>query len=205
MDEKLQNITVLENMHKLFLEALRHREQEIFHYLAILGPALVGFGWILYYREGRAVEFACVTIVVLALLLLGAIYSLALGYNYRYIVLELAKLEAVLKIKNAMLVGWPRSREEFLLRYRFLRYIPWCTPPEIIKVFWWAFLVAIILVMMIAYKLNHSYNNLMLGFGLLCLVLGSFLFPIYFGRKLRKNCKQEPEAWIEESTKSKIA
>ena len=105
MAEDLQNNTVLGGMHRLFLEALRHREQEIFHYLAILGPALGGFGWILYNRIGRQVEFAVGTIFVIALLLLGALYSLALGYNYRYIVLELAKLETVLKIKDAMLLG----------------------------------------------------------------------------------------------------
>lgn len=195
MEEELQNITVLGSMHMLFLEALRHREQEIFHYLAILGPALGGFGWILYNRMGHQVEFVVGTIFVITLLLLGAIYSLALGYNYRYIVLELAKLETVLKIKNAMLLGWPRSRQEFLSRYQRLRFIPWCTPPEIIKVFWWAFLAAIILVTIIAYKLADNFHNLILWCGLISLLLGYFFFPIYFGRKLHKNCKREPETW----------
>jgi len=38
---------MLENMHKTFLEALRHREQEILRYIAILAPALAGFIWLL--------------------------------------------------------------------------------------------------------------------------------------------------------------
>ncbi len=37
----------VQNMHQAFLEALRHREQEILRYLAILGPALGGFIWLL--------------------------------------------------------------------------------------------------------------------------------------------------------------
>lgn len=58
MSEDLGSVRVLENMYRLFLEALRHREQEIFHYLTILGPALGSFGWILYYRSGHEAKFA---------------------------------------------------------------------------------------------------------------------------------------------------
>jgi hypothetical protein len=195
MAEDLRNIKVLENMHQLFLEALRHREQEIFHYLAILGPALGGFGWVLYYRSEHEVEFACVTIVVILLLLLGAGYSLALGYNYRYIVLQLAKLESVFKLKNTMLAGWPRSREEFISRYRLWGHIPWCTPPEVIRVFWLAFLTTMLLVTIIACKLTDNFHNYIFWWGLTCLLLGSVLFPIYYGRKLLKNCNREPETW----------
>ena len=90
---------VLENMHKLLLQALRHREQEIVRYLAILGPALGGFAWLLYWSKD-GVNLTVGTMGVLFLLFLGAIYSLALGYNYRCIVLELAKLEAVLQAKR---------------------------------------------------------------------------------------------------------
>jgi hypothetical protein len=194
MSEHLTNLNVLENMHGLFLEALRNREQEIFRYLAILGPALGGFGWLLYNRSGHEVEFAFGTIVVILLLLLGAIYSLALGYNYRYIVLELAKLEAVLKIKNIMLIGWPRSRQEFISRYTKFNYIPWCTPPELIKVFWWAFLVVIALVTGIACHFSNKFCYLILSWGIICLGIG-FLLPIHYGYKLLKHCKQEPETW----------
>ena len=188
MSEDLSSVRVLENMHGLFLEALRHREQEIVHYLAILGPALGGFGCLLYYRSGHEAEFAFGTIVIISLLLLGAVYSLALGYNYRYIVLELAKLETVLKIKNAMLAGWPRSSQEFLSRYKR------CTPPEIIKVFWWAFLGAIVLVTIIACCFSDKFRVLIFLCGVVCFGVG-ILFPIYYGNKLRKICEQEPETW----------
>ncbi len=187
MSENLGSVRVLENMHGLFLEALRHREQEIFHYLAILGPALGGFGWLLYYRSGHEAEFALGTIVIISLLLLGAVYSLALGYNYRYIVLELAKLETVLKIRDVMLVGWPRSREDFLSRYKR------CTPPEIIKVFWWAFLGMIALVTIIACCFSGKFRFLIILYGLVCFGAGLCWFPIYYGNKLRKICEQEPE------------
>lgn len=39
---------VLQNTHKLLLEALRHREQEIFRYLGILVPTFGGFIWLLH-------------------------------------------------------------------------------------------------------------------------------------------------------------
>src|SRR5260370_38671296 len=140
-------------MHGLLLEALRHREQELFSYLAILGPALGGFVWLLLKYRGAtsAGIFVVGAIGVQLLLLLGALYALTLGYNYRYITLELAKIEHELGIARSMLSGWPRSPEEFERRYR-LRFfsqprsggIPWCTPPEVIKIFWQAFLVAIV-------------------------------------------------------------
>ena len=133
---------VLENMHKLFLEALRHREQEIFRYLAILGPALGGFMWLLQIDAEKKI-FVMGTISVILLFLLGGIYCLALGYNFRYITLQLAKLESILKVKDSILVGWPKSPEDFIERYRLLWGIPWCTPPEIINVFWWAFSMGI--------------------------------------------------------------
>jgi len=230
--------TALANMHQLFLEALRHREQEIFRYLAILGPALGGFVWLLH--AGSAVEvttdaagkavitthvlsvgvFVVGTISVLLLLLLGAVYSLALGYNYRYITLQLAKLEKKLKIKHYMLEGWPGSRDVFVRRYKLLRSIPrlirrwvfcilpkrsykrvfntrWCTPPEIIKVFWWAFLTGIVGVTVSAYLVKPGALLLavVIPVGAACLVIGGFLSPWHYGRKLHERCKQEPENW----------
>jgi hypothetical protein len=44
---------VLKSMHGALLEALRHREQEIFSYLAILVPALAGFVWLLQQGADR--------------------------------------------------------------------------------------------------------------------------------------------------------
>ncbi len=190
------SIVALENMHKLFLEALRHREQEIIRYIVILGPALGGFVWLLRSGTDNVGVFTVGTMGVLLLLLLGALYSLALGYNYRYIVLELAKLETVLGIRNAMLVGWPRSKKDFLDRYKVCSSIPWCTPPEIIKIFWYAFLAGIAGVTITAwtYKPCALMLWLVILTGMVFFLVG-FLAPICFGSKLRKKCQQEPESW----------
>jgi hypothetical protein len=186
----------LQSMHKLFLEALRHREQEIIRYLAILGPALGGFIWLLHSGSGNVGLFTVGTMGVLLLLCLGALYSLALGYNYRYITLELAKLEAVLGIRDAVLVGWPRTKNDFLNRYKTYWSIPWCTPPEIIKIFWIAFVLGIAGVTVTAWKYKPSALVLWLVIftGVVCLLMG-LLAPIWFGWKLRKKCQQEPESW----------
>jgi len=191
----------LESMHKLLLEALRHREQEIIRYLAILGPALGGFVWLLHSGTGNKGVFTVGTMGVLLLLLLGAVYSLALGYNYRYIVLELAKLEVVLGIRDAMLVRWPRSKQDFLDRYKLCCCIPWCTPPEVIKVFWWAFLAGIVGVSITAwtYKPEALVLWLVLLMGAGCLLVG-LLAPIWFGFKLRRQCSNEPESWVSKGT-----
>lgn len=191
----------LENMHKLFLEALRHREQEIVPYLAIIGPALGGFVWLLS-RTDEPEVFVVGTIGVLFLLLVGAIYSLALGYNYRYITLELAKLEAVLDITDAMLVGWPRNAEKFRRRYvvcrhiPFLRAIPWCTPPEVIKVFWLAFLAAMLGVYVAAYRLRPEIcvRPILVAAGVF-LAMAWLVCPWWFGRKLHGKCDDEPATW----------
>lgn len=242
----------LEGMHKLFLEALRHREQEIFHYLAILGPALGGFVWLLHaggagnadasnpVQAGadaatQAVANAATqaaadaglstgvffvgTASVLFLLLLGAVYSLALGYNYRYITLQIAKLEGKLEIKQYMLEGWPRSRRQFLARYRLSRSIPrrirrcvfgslrrrsayrcwlhkpWCTPPEIIKVFWWAFLAAMVVVTIVASRYRPSVAVWLSLVLLACLAVGWLWTPCRYGAKLHRQCCQEPKSW----------
>jgi hypothetical protein len=184
-------------MHKLLLEALRHREQEILRYLAILGPAIGGFVWLLTLVPPPKIgPFIVCTVAVLLSLFLGAIYSLALGYNYRYITLELAKLETLLHIKDAMLKGWPKSRKDFLARYKLLSGIPWCTPPEVIKVFWGAFLIGIIGVTLAAAFSRPDFLVLavVIPLGFLCWLLGC-LFPIYFGNKLRRQCELEPENW----------
>ena len=193
----------LVDMHNLLLEALRHREQEIFRYLAILVPALGAFVWLslestktMSVSASMPTVFIVGTVGVLLLLLLGAVYSLALGYNYRCIVLELAKIESALNIKDNMLVGWPKSRQDFLDRYKLFCSIPWCTPPEMIKIFWWAFLLGIVWVTVAAclFKSEHSFRVLLIHFGTICFIIG-LLSPIYFGCKLRKLCAKEPREW----------
>jgi len=189
----------LVNMHRLLLEALRHREQEIIRYFAILGPTLGAFIWLLQLDIAKTRVFIIGTVVVLLLLLLGAIYSLSLGYNYRYITLELAKLEALLGIRSAMLEGWPRSAEDFIARYKLCCSIPWCAPPEVIKVFWWAFLAGIIGVTVTAclFEPKALVLAIVITTGLICFIVG-LLSPIYFGKKLRTQCEKEPESWQKE-------
>lgn len=190
---------MLVGMHKLLLETLRHREQEIFQYLVILGPALGGF-ILLYIKKPIAEAFIAGTIGVIFLLLLGAFYSLSLGFNFRYIVLELAKLETILGVRDAMLNGWPRKPEEFAGRYKKLCFIPWCTPPEIINFFYWAFLGGIlgVMVMVWQYKpvsIEPAQQHLILAIGFSCFVVGS-LAPIWFGCKLQKQIEKEDIPWV---------
>jgi hypothetical protein len=185
------NTAALESTHKLLLEALRSREQEIFHYLAILGPALGGFAWLLVQDNTDYFVFAAGTIGVQLLLLLGAVYSLALGYNYRYIILEVAKLENALGITDAMLVGWPKSAKDFIDRYRFIG-MPWCTPPEVIKVFWQAFLAGMAGVTVAAWFHNPQARLLWLvvSTGVACFVV-ALLMPVRFGLKLHGHAKKD--------------
>ena len=189
-------LDALGNTHRLFLEALRHREQEIIRFLAILGPALGGFVWLVDSGSENVGVFVIGTVGVLLSLLVGALYSLALGYNFRHLTLELAKLEAKLQIVDSMLEGWPRSREKFLERYKLCCFIPWCTPPEIIKVFWLAFLVGIVGVTVAAsvFEQDALVLSIVIPFGSLSFLVGLFS-PIHFGCKLRRQCEQEPESW----------
>jgi len=206
--------TALADMHRLLLDALRHREQEIFRYLAILGPALGGFVWLLH--AGSAVEvttdaavrtvtthelglsvFVVGTVSVILLLLLGALYSLALGYNYRYVTLQLAKLESMLCIKDYVLKGWPKSPQKFMGRYKFCCCKPSCVPPEIIKVFWWAFLVGIGGVTLTAclYRPEALVLSIVIPVGAVAFFLG-LLAPLRFGKKLHDACEKElREPW----------
>lgn len=144
------------NMHKALLDALRHREQDIVRFVVILVSALGGFVWLfqvpLPYRSAALVAG---TYGVLLALLTGALYALALGYNYRHLTLQLAKLELRLRLTNAddegvILRQWPQQPEDLERRSRW-GVIPWSTPPGIIKVFWTAFLAAILLVTTVGY------------------------------------------------------
>jgi hypothetical protein len=121
---------------------------------------------------------------------------LSLGYNYRYITLQLAKIEHHFGAQTSILRGWPQSPNEFLERYRKFKCIPWCTPPAIINVFWLAFLVAILLVTVSAAILNEK--ALVLGIVVpagIILCLWSAVLPIHFGCKLKKLCEDEPTQW----------
>jgi cytochrome bd-type quinol oxidase subunit 2 len=194
---RTKHAKALEQMHGSLIDALRSREQEIFLYLAILGPALGGFAWLVYEagtgKTLSAALFSFGTLSALLVLLLGAGYSITLGYNYRYVLLELAKIERVLGIRDAMLVGWPKKREDFYKRF--------CKPPEIIQVFWIAFLVGIIYVTVVAtaYLACRKQHNYCWGAftflaGIVCFCIG-LLSSKHYGCRLTNLAKMEPEAW----------
>lgn len=191
--------TVLENMHKTFLEALRHREQEILRFLAILAPAMGGFIWLIKYSgtDQRSIVLQTGTVGVLLLLLLGAVYSIALGYNYRYITLQLAKLESLsFDIRRHILLSWPREPKDF--KKYILKVIPYCAPPEIIKVFWYAFLAAELGVMLtfwlyLGENISRGQVIFLTICGILCIVISWLFAPIYYGCKLHKVCRKEED------------
>jgi len=208
--------------HRLFLEALRHREQEVLRYLAILGPALGGFVWLLtkFPREIGVDAFCASAIGLQGLLLLGAWYVAALGYNYRYLTFQLSKEEQALEVAGTVLAAWPRKLEQWKERTKLGHYIrwfresrcprlhnlSWCFPPEIICVFWWAFMTSIAYLTAVTAVVSTSVTG---TFGCAAAVtvvlgvasLGLCLFALWhFGRKLRAVCETEAATRAENST-----
>ena len=97
--------------HQLVLEALRQREQEVLRYLVIMGPALGGFVWLMSkYPEEISIKAFCLgSIGLILIMLLGACYCIALGYNYRCIVFQIAKDEKNMCISGTVLNAWHRE------------------------------------------------------------------------------------------------
>ena len=187
----------VENMHKTFLEALRHREQEILRFIVILAPALGGFIWLLNLESKNGTFiFTVGTLGILFLLLVGAVYSLALGYNFRYVTLQIAKMESdyCLNIKEFMVNSWERTADEWAEKYKKKR----CFPPEIIKVFWLSFVISKLLIVLAAtFFLHTKFENMMwqifmiISGGLFCFIIAAFFAPFYYGTKLYKICYGE--------------
>ena len=190
----------VENMHKTFLEALRHREQEILKYIALLAPALAGFIWLLKVdlsSENGTFIFTAGTLGVLFLLTVGAFYSLALGYNFRYVTLQLAKMESdyCLNIKEFILASWLRTAKQWEDKYEKRK----CLPPEIINIFFWSFiaataLIAITAIIFLFAKCENLYIQIciILGWLALCIIF-VYLGLMYYSRKFRDYCKKEVE------------
>lgn len=137
LDKESQSRTLV-NAHQQMLVALRHREQDIFRFLVILGPTIGAYLFLIkeYIPENKDQDMALFWIVTLVLefvLAVGAWYSVALGFNYRSIELQLKKFERSLNIDSYVLKNW--QQKDSKCRW-------FCTPPEIIKVFWVSFLVA---------------------------------------------------------------
>ena len=195
--------SITETMHGALLEALRHREQEIFSYLAILVPTLGGFLWLLLHRSaavgsGDLVLFAG-TLGTLLLFFLGVGYSLTLGYNFRYVTFQLAKIEHHLEVEKVILQGWPRSPQAFKTRYRLWGFT-YCAPPEMIKIFWIAFLIGMLWVIVVYSSLGAGapYREIVISVGAVFFLCGLF-GPFWFGRKLERLFSKEGDDWKESS------
>ena len=191
----------VENMHKTFLEALRHREQEILRFLAILAPSLGGFIWLLtldFNKGMNSIVFTIGTLGVLLFLLLGAIYSLTLGYNFRYVTLQLAKMESdfCLNIKEYILESWLRTSNEWVEKYNKKR----CSPPEIISVFWLSFIIVKIFVVLMSVIFLINQKNMRIQIlsisviGIACVIVAFWFVPSYYGKKLYEMCEKEKKA-----------
>jgi hypothetical protein len=129
--------------------------------------------------------FVTGTLGVLFLLLVGAVYTVALGYNYRYITLQLAKIENLIDIRDFISVGWPRDAKVFAEKYG-----RWCEPPEVIKVFWLTFLVAIAgVTISAAFLVNTQSWVIVLSGGTAMGV--ALITPAYYGRKIWYTCRME--------------
>lgn len=275
-----ENRKILEETHTRYLDALRHREQDILQYLTILVPAITGFGWVWYKTSGEGFGFFCGAVVTIGILLLGAVYSWALGYNYRYVVFALVKLEKLLDIRKALPVKWQRLPKDFLggfvAKLKFsgvarkvgpnggtigpdgdtilgeligndivenvsltevrvktrnkhrIRKIAGSNfdeiwdilqqslgqykPPEMIYVFWVAFIVLIVVVTVMAtcefffvgslwwgapQKMGYTWGIIILLFGAICFWFGFMWTPKCFGKKLYKLYEGEKD-WTEE-------
>ena len=202
MDEnKNMDIESARNMHQTFLEALRSREQEILQFIAILAPALGGFIWLvkIYFENDKMIHTLIAgTIGVLLLLCLGAMYALALGYNFRYITFQLAKMESInrLNIIKFILAGWDRTIDHWNEKYKN----KCCYPPEIILIFWFAFVIAQIFVTIAAVsvlcvtnKISFIYLCFIIVSGLICIAVSTYFGPTYYGKKFSDLCKREKE------------
>jgi len=197
--------SIAETMHGALLEALRHREQEIFSYLAILVPALGGFLWLLLHRSaggGEDLALFAGTLGTLLLLFLGVGYSLTLGYNFRYVTFQLAKIENHLQVENVILQGWPRSPQVFRTQYRLWGFA-YCAPPEMIKIFWGAFLIGMLWVIGVYWSIGSSapHRGIVVSVGG-ALFLSGLGGPFWFGKKLDRLFSREGDGWKERNGKA---
>jgi len=192
--------------HRLFLEAPRHREQEVLRYLAILGPALGGFLWLAmkYPKDVTAVTFHVAAIALQGLMLLGAWYGAALGYNYRCITMLLSKEEKSPDLADAALEAWADAPGgsgdrttlghyfRWARRWPWLSNRPWCFPPELVAVFWWAFLICTAFLTLATVAICDW--GWPVGLTVIC-GAGAFVLslvaPWHFGKKLRSVREKE--------------
>lgn len=182
--------SLIEDFHRLMIEALRQRERDIIQFIAILAGSLAGFGWLISKEvpaELTTGSFVIGTAGVLFLLLVGSIYSVALGYNYRYITLQLAKIEVLTCVSKYMLITWPRKPQTFVDNYGC-----YCKPPEIIQVFWISFLIAIASITLAASLIKQEtlVLSIIIPLGVVFSLIG-WLIPLRYGKKIKKLAEAE--------------
>jgi len=179
------------NMQKLYLEALRSRENEVLQFIVIIASALGGFYWLLgrlvsgqpYFSANTLQLFIFGVLAILLLLSLGAMYTLALGYNYRSMLLQIRKLEAALNVKEVVLCSWSTFKCEYSL-------------PEILKHFYTAYLLGHLLVALSAAYIFYLHKLPVLAYFSLIMeaLVQSYLYrflPDEYDRKLRSICAEE--------------
>jgi hypothetical protein len=259
----------LKRMHEIFLEALRHREQEFLQFAVIIASAI---GLLLYATVDKDKEFqkdggtyarlvvtqptlpvtpsvtlpaqprpstqttqpqmpsvnvhvinalpqmleirlepapppghgaekksftsqSIIAFFAMLALFLGVCYSMVLGYNFRYITLALAKIEAILELDDCVPIGWPRKPGRFIDKSRKYR-LPFLLPPEIIKFFGLASFTGLLLVG-VGWTVVQGYDAL-ITIGTAILAVVSLSVPMIFGWKFIRLCEAEPQ-WPNES------
>ena len=166
------------------LDALRHREQEIFRYLAIVAPAIGGLLGLSMYSGLLSDVWLITAMFGLQLLTtVGGWYALALSYNYRYVLAQIRLLENALGIEPFIVPPWRRSRGRST----------WCWPPEIIKVFWCAFLALAVMIALATClaRPNAVVTVISVVASLSFLSIQGLILPAYYGAKL-SSYHQEP-------------
>lgn len=122
--------------------------------------------------------------------LIGTLYSAALGYNYRCILMQLKKLEEELEIQKYILASWRTPIEK--LCYKTFCGIPWCGPPEVIKWFFYSFPILTLSTTSVAWleSENCQYSYVLWPLGIAFAIIG-FCVPIYYGKKIQRLCCKE--------------
>ena len=177
--------SALVNAHQQMLVALRHREQEIIRFLVILVPTISGYFYLLYnyfctetcYLDNKMLLIG--TLFVEFILAVGAVYTVTLGYNFRSILMQLKKFERGLGIDNYTLLQW---QETLIVGPKQS-----CIPPEIIKVFWWAFIIAFAGVGITSITISQpSYFWASVSASLIADLILFFVPTSQYGKKLHK-------------------
>jgi len=95
------------NLQKIYLNALQSREREVLQFLAIFVAGAGAFAWLIKEKANfHYIYFTSATALILILLYAGIIYSMALSFNYRSVVLQIRKLEYALDVDKHILNAW---------------------------------------------------------------------------------------------------